>query len=420
MKRLFAGITSLVTLAFMCSPFYVSAMELDNEKDEIKETLSGYIDVVYPEQTCLLGDTSKLDSIWLQLMIIDDDNNAVALRRFNTKYDEHSCYSVDTSSVDINTPGTYQYTVKSIAGIVETFSVPNDNGDYDYYDVEMTDYEAVTLLTVGDREHVLSLNADELLFEVGNTYNVEIYGYKESDLSFELTDDKVASVNMWLENEAASNYRITANAEGETVLTFSTIDGQTASITICVVPENSIPQTTTAVWKTDNTTTTTAVAKELYFDAQYDYIPVEIGLNTGIELAGYDDDKFYEVGDSPIEFTIDDEQIAKIGIIQGVGVNVMGVSAGETILNAKAPDGRIASIKVVVTEAPSTSTTAVWSEDTTTTTTTTTAEMPATSDNSETLPQTGYSDIYKVITGLATLMTVSGAALVVKTRKENE
>ena len=36
------------------------------------------------------------------------------------------------------------------------------------------------------------------------------------------------------------------------------------------------------------------------------------------------------------------------------------------------------------------------------------------------LPQTGYSNFYKVIAGLAALMTVSGAALVVKTRKENE
>lgn len=36
------------------------------------------------------------------------------------------------------------------------------------------------------------------------------------------------------------------------------------------------------------------------------------------------------------------------------------------------------------------------------------------------LPQTGYSDIYKVITGLAALMTVSGAAIIVKTKKETE
>lgn len=35
------------------------------------------------------------------------------------------------------------------------------------------------------------------------------------------------------------------------------------------------------------------------------------------------------------------------------------------------------------------------------------------------LPQTGYSDIYKVLVGLATLMTVGGGTLIVKTRKKD-
>lgn len=35
------------------------------------------------------------------------------------------------------------------------------------------------------------------------------------------------------------------------------------------------------------------------------------------------------------------------------------------------------------------------------------------------LPQTGYSDIYKIFVGLATLMTVSGVTLIVKTRKKD-
>ena len=51
---------------------------------------------------------------------------------------------------------------------------------------------------------------------------------------------------------------------------------------------------------------------------------------------------------------------------------------------------------------------------------------PATADGTNqlgeevNLPQTGYSDIYKVIAGLAALMTVSGATIVVKTKKETE
>ncbi|MBR4021912.1 MAG: LPXTG cell wall anchor domain-containing protein [Ruminococcus sp.] len=56
-------------------------------------------------------------------------------------------------------------------------------------------------------------------------------------------------------------------------------------------------------------------------------------------------------------------------------------------------------------------------QDSTTTTTTTTAQ---TENNEETLPQTGYSSIYKVVAGLASLMTLSGAAILVKTRKKDE
>ena len=376
MKKLFAGITSFITLTSMCLPFSVSATEYNDKAVNQEKALSGYIDVVYPEQTCLLGDTSKIDSIWLKLVVLDDESKTVTLREFNTKYDKHSCYTVDTSSVDVSTPGTYQYSVKSLAGITETFSVPNEKGDYEYYDVEMTDYEATASLIVGNKERVLSLGVDKLTLEVGNTYNIEVYGYKSDELSFEWTDDKIASVDMWLENEAASNYRITADSEGETVLTFTAADNQTASIDISVVAEDSLPKTTTAVWYKDpETTTTTAVTNELYFNSQYGYVPVEIGLNSGISLAGYDDEKFYEIGESPIEFTIDDEQIAKVSVVQGVGVNVLGVSVGETMLHAKAPDGRTASIKVVVKEAPSTSTTAVWNDATTTTTTTVANEL---------------------------------------------
>ena len=66
----------------------------------------------------------------------------------------------------------------------------------------------------------------------------------------------------------------------------------------------------------------------------------------------------------------------------------------------------------VVDDTLTSTTTTVAGEGTTTTTTVI--------NNDEELPQTGYSNIYKAIAGFATLMTIGGAALVVKTRKENE
>ena len=77
---------------------------------------------------------------------------------------------------------------------------------------------------------------------------------------------------------------------------------------------------------------------------------------------------------------------------------------------------------VLITEETSTTTTTVGTDSNvlSSSTTTTTTTITTTSNDTETLPQTGYSNIYKVIVGLAALMTVSGAVLVVKTRKENE
>ena len=54
-------------------------------------------------------------------------------------------------------------------------------------------------------------------------------------------------------------------------------------------------------------------------------------------------------------------------------------------------------------------------QEKTTTTTTTTTE-----GNIEELPQTGYSGIYNVIVGFAAVLTVSGMALIAKSKKENK
>lgn len=129
---------------------------------------------------------------------------------------------------------------------------------------------------------------------------------------------------------------------------------------------------------------TAAVASEenkgIYFSTlDGDWLRAETGCNCGLSLQGLNDDKFYEIGESPVKFTIDDESIAKITQIQGYLVNVRGVSAGETVLRAETPDGQKASIKVVTYETPVTTTTAVWTAPTTTTSVTATQTTTSTS-----------------------------------------
>ena len=107
----------------------------------------------------------------------------------------------------------------------------------------------------------------------------------------------------------------------------------------------------------------------IYFtDKANDWIRVETGINCGITLGGYNDNKFYEPGESPVKFTIDDESIAKITKVQGCLVNVKGVSAGETTLHAETSEGQTASVKLVSYVTPVTTTTAVWTTPNTTTT----------------------------------------------------
>ncbi len=101
-------------------------------------------------------------------------------------------------------------------------------------------------------------------------------------------------------------------------------------------------------------TVTPYSGNDMYFTSEYSYtmrdgcIHPEIGLNRTIELVGYHDDKTYQVGESPIQFTIDDINVARITAVQGTFVNIMGYDHGETVLRAKLPDGTEKTMKVEV------------------------------------------------------------------------
>ena len=98
---------------------------------------------------------------------------------------------------------------------------------------------------------------------------------------------------------------------------------------------------------------------------------MELGLNTAVSISGYDDGKQYDVGESPIKFTVDDESVAKVTQVQGRLVNIKGVSMGETVLRAETPDGQKASVRVAIIEIPPVLTSAARTNITTTTVTAT-------------------------------------------------
>ena len=208
---------------------------------------------------------------------------------------------------------------------------------------------------------------DWIRVETGINCGITLGGYNdnkfyepgESPVKFTVDDESIAKIT----KVQGCLVNVKGVSAGETTLHAETPDGQTASVKLVsyVTPVT----TTTAVWTTPNTTTTRIDG--ITFGSSS--IRIENGINGGISLQGYNDGKFYEVGESPIEFTIDDEQIAKITQVQGILVNVMGIAEGETILHAKTPDGKTASVKLIVPKAVVTTTTAVWTNNSTTTTT---------------------------------------------------
>ncbi|WP_024861682.1 dockerin type I repeat-containing protein [Ruminococcus flavefaciens] len=120
--------------------------------------------------------------------------------------------------------------------------------------------------------------------------------------------------------------------------------------------------------------TAAAVSEEnsgIHFNVKNDCISVELGLNTAVSISGYDDGKQYEVGESPIKFTVDDESVAKVTQVQGKLVNIKGVSMGVTVLRAETPDGKKASVRVAIIEIPPALTSTALTNTTTVTTTAT-------------------------------------------------
>ena len=197
--------------------------------------------------------------------------------------------------------------------------------------------------------------------------------------------------------------------------------------------------TTTTVPDVDEPiTTSTAIADYITF-LDYDSFPMKAGetrtvhfynpeLPTMTKMTAYEVSEnisyVYEEGSDTLTITALAPGNARM-YIMGEGC------AFGCYLNIEVVDDTLTTTTTTVagagTTTTTTTTTTVAGEGTTTTTTTTTTiadeETTTTTtviNNDEELPQTGYSNIYKVIAGFATLMTIGGASLVVKTRKENE
>ena len=123
---------------------------------------------------------------------------------------------------------------------------------------------------------------------------------------------------------------------------------------ICTFTATAVETTSPVIESTEN------ISDEIYFATLSGVFSTEVGAYAGTELVGYTLDRFYEIGESPIEFQIEDETVAEITQIQGTIVNIKGISTGETTLTANLPNGKTLSIEVIVSEPICTTTTAIF------------------------------------------------------------
>jgi LPXTG-motif cell wall-anchored protein len=207
----------------------------------------------------------------------------------------------------------------------------------------------------------------------GNEAGFPVSGVADDmTIEYSIADESIAKI-VYSDN---TNVTVACLKEGTTVLTAKTSDGQLAEMEIVVRPVEKEAEPLEKA--------------ELKLGVDGNVISDYEGNEAGFPVSGVADDM-------TIEYSIADEGIAKIVYSDNTNVTVACLKEGATVLTAKTSDGQTAEMEIVVLPVEK-------------------EAVPVDGD----LPQTGYSNIYRVIAGLAALMTVSGAALVVKTRKENE
>lgn len=186
--------------------------------------------------------------------------------------------------------------------------------------------------------------------QVNGTTVIKLYGFDNSNynknnlpdiLKAEIDDKSIAEIiKITYPYSMDSVYLVKGISEGETILTVTAPDGRSASINIRVKNDIEIKN----------------VANEecIYFTGSNGFFPGYINTKSGIELKGFKNSE-YDDKENLIKFVIDDENIIEEPMVSYVSpdftyIYIKGISIGETTLTAITPDGRAASIKVIVDE----------------------------------------------------------------------
>ncbi|HQM02445.1 MAG TPA: hypothetical protein PLH98_18170 [Ruminococcus flavefaciens] len=280
--RLLASFLSLTLglTSFAAYPASVYAEDLTDTSvtdiDEEDNTIYG--DVYFPRglvNGCEVYAGEKLDlsNIPLQLVTYSSyDNNYRNPILYHCEFTVGSglysdMYTLDTSQVDMNTPGDYKVIVRPKKGAVGTFTtkdnhtsinpgyVPPD-GDYD---ICMKGIESYIPVKVYDMEEAagsplyLKFYTEAIEIPSGGGTMMELVGAKASKVKYEVADTSIAKINT--ANTSNKMLALDGLKEGETTVTVYASDGRTLTEKIKVLPPVEVPEEPETDIRTGTTTT---------------------------------------------------------------------------------------------------------------------------------------------------------------------
>ena len=275
--RLLASFLSLTLglTSFAAYPSGVYAEDLtDTAVDEENDIIYG--DVYFPmgrANGCEMyaGDKLDLSNIPLELVTYSSyDNDYRNPILYHCEFTVGSglysdMYTLDTSQVDVNTPGDYKVIVRPNKGKVGTFTTKDNrtslnpgyappDGDYDICMKGMESYFPVKVYEKAEAaESPLYLKFYTEAIEIpgdGGTM-MELVGAKASKVKYEVADTSIAKVNT--ANSSNKMLALDGLKEGETTVTVYASDGRTLTEKIKVLPPVEVPED--PVIRTGTTTT---------------------------------------------------------------------------------------------------------------------------------------------------------------------
>ena len=284
------------------------------------------------EWSYYLNDELDLSKLTLAVAVINpsgDYSTEIVESTFSYESGNYSdLYTLDTSKVDMSTPGKYKIYIRSkkdAIGDFETF--PSRFLSAGHYKVRMDGHESYFTITVRDIERPVEVEDTDFRFvnhqgsndcvsiTKGMSAAVALYGYKLKEImenynapsvfTFEIGDESIARLN----TDCTKGATVLLNGLeiGETTLTATAPNGKTATIIIIVHEYEEpvdYPQTTTTTahtsmseTETTTTTTTAMIHPEYRTLAEYDKSPMKVGTTRKIIFkhpeTGTADDLYY-------------------------------------------------------------------------------------------------------------------------------